>query len=350
VRGLKSDNTYNIGRQLEDEVADIYRNMDSVKKVIPNFSIMGIQVDVYVEIESNDGILNRYSIDAKNFANNVSSEHARKCITDFQVLRSSNKIDRGIIVARKGFTKDANAAVIEAGFIPLLIADLKKRALDFSSYLNSWIKTYEHEILPHMVKYISITAQKPDKTSVGNLDKYLVDWLKNSGNHITLLGNYGTGKSTTLRYLMNLQAKKYLEHSETERIPIFIELKGFRQAPKSRQLITDILVNDFSLNINYRKFQEMNEKGRFLIILDGFDEMADRVLDGLPYEHFEELSAFACENSKVILSSRTHYFKDHEQLLEVHTQVSDLYSRVESRNGFELLFLNSFTKKIFMIT
>lgn len=342
---MAKESTVKKGRKLEDEVADIYRNIDGVVHVIQNHSIMGIQIDIYVEMEGSDGIKVKYAIDAKNYNSNVSSDHARKCITDFNVLRQQNKIDKGVIVAAIGFTKDANAAVIDAGHTALVISDLRKRALDFSSYLNAWIKSYEQDELPRMLKYISLTAKKTEGTSIGNLDKYLLKWLKGEGNHITLLGNYGTGKSTTLKHIMNIQAQKYLDDPDNERIPIFIELKGFRQAPKSRQLITDILVNEFSLNINYRKFQELNEKGKFLIILDGFDEMADRVFDGLPNEHFDELSAFACDKGKVILSSRTHYFKDHEQLLEVHAQGSDLLSQVETRNGFEILFLNSFSEK-----
>lgn len=341
---MKNETTIQKGKKLEDEVADIYRNLDGVTQVIQNHSISGVQIDVYVEIESNDGTINRYAIDAKNYNSNVSAEVARKCITDFQMLRQANKIDKGIIVASKGFSKDANAAIKEAGFTSLLITDLRKRSLDFSSYLNTWIKNYEQEEIPRLVKYISLTARKSNNINVGNLDKYLLKWLKESGNHITLLGNYGTGKSTTLKHLMYVQAQKYLENPDDERIPIFIELKGFRQAPKSRQLITDILVNDFGVNINYRKFQELNEKGKFLIILDGFDEMADRVLDGLPFEHFEELSAFACDKGKVILSSRTHYFRDHEQLLEVHLQTSNRLSFLEDRNEYEILFLNSVTE------
>jgi predicted NACHT family NTPase len=107
------------------------------------------------------------------------------------------------------------------------------------------------------------------------------------------------------------------------------------------------LVNDFEVkgNFTFAKFQLLNEKGRFLIILDGFDEMADRVLDGLPQEHFEELGTLACKNGKVILSSRTHYFKDPDHVFEVHEDSKAVHNSIEGRSQFEILFLNAFTEE-----
>lgn len=335
-------NTTIKGKKLEDEVADIYRELEGTIKVEQNINIAGIQVDVYVEVMSNDGIINKYAIDSKNFNKDVNSQCVRDCITNFIVMKQSNRIDQGIIVSATGFTADADTAAKETNIRLVSIKDLRRRVLDFSPYLNKWIETYEKEDLKRMPKYLPLTAKNEEQEDIGQLDNYLLNWLNYNGVHITLLGNFGTGKSTTLRRLMWTQAKRYLENPDEERIPIFVELKGFRQAPKSRQLITDILVNDFDMNIRFSKFQDLNQKGRFLIILDGFDEMVDRVFDGQIQEHFNELSTLACKNSKVILSCRTHYFKDHEHVLDIHKQKTELYDEVEGRTGFQILFLNSF--------
>jgi hypothetical protein len=335
------------GKKLEDEVADIYRQLDGTQVVTPNINMMGVQVDIYVEIESSDGIISRYAIDAKNYDKPVGAEETRKCVTDFRLLKLQDKIDQGIIVAANGFTKDASAAAVESGVKIINIKDLRNRLhFDFKPYLIKWIERYEQEEANKMQIYIPLTAKDDQGKGIGELDEYLLNWLKQPGIHITLLGNYGTGKSTTLKRLMYMQAKRYLADSD-ERIPIFVELKGFRQAPKSRQLITDIIVNEFGVkgNFNFAKFQELSEKGKFLIILDGFDEMADRVLDGLPNEHFDELSTLACNNGKVILSSRTHYFRDYDHIMEVQGEARDLYSRIEGRSGFQILFLNSFSEE-----
>lgn len=332
------------GTSFENEVAEIYRNLDGVTKVIQNHLILGIQIDIYVEMQIQGGLSIRLAIDAKNYKKNVSAEEARKCVVDFNALKGRNSIDKGIIVSANGFTKDANAAIIESGHDAIQIKDLRIKSLDFSKYLTKWLSEFEIE-KAKMLKYISLTGKKNDGTQLGKLDNYLLNWIKTNTPHITLLGNYGAGKSTTLKHVMETQVRKYLSNPEKERIPIFIELKGFRQAPNSKSLITDILVNDYGLiNMNYFKFKEMNEKGRFLIILDGFDEMADKVIDGMPRDHFEELNKLVTPNSKVILSSRTHYFRDQEHVREIHDQYNDLLSHVEEKLGYEIVFINNFTK------
>ncbi len=338
-------NTTQIGKKLEDEVASLYSEIDGVVQVKQNVNISGIQVDVYVELMTNDGIVNKYAIDSKNFTNNVSAEHVRKCIGDFTTMKIGHKIDQGIIIASKGFTQDGHIAARDSNIKLLTLNELKRKILDFSPYLEQWIDYYEKNDLIKMKKYLSLTAKNETNNEIGKLDKYLIEWLNKEGTHITLLGNYGTGKSTTLKRLAWTQAKEYLNNPQDNRIPIFIELKGFKHAPRSRQLITDILVNEYGLKIDFAKFQELNRKGKFLIILDGFDEMVDKVIDGTIQEHFNELSTLACENSKLILSCRTHYFKNHEQVIDIHSENADLYSNVEGRSGFQILFLNSFKEK-----
>lgn len=334
------------GHELENEVANIYRQLEGIRAVTQNKSVSGVQVDIYVEVASRDGAVNRYAIDAKNFDGPVDSDHVRKCVNDFSALRVTGKIDRGLIVAAKGFTKDAQATADDVPFVTLLdIRDLRLKVSDFSPYLADWIRTYEETDLHRNNMYIPLSARNEDGQIVRDIEQYILDWLNEPGSHITLLGNYGTGKSTTLRHLMWLQARRYLDSPRTERVPIFVELKGFRQAPKTQALITDILVNDLEIGMNFSRFRKLNEQGRFLIILDGFDEMVDRVLDGLPEEHFQELSSLASQQSKVVLSCRTHYFKDHDEVLRLHEQETNLYRQVHNRAGFQILFLNPFTEK-----
>jgi hypothetical protein len=95
---MTKSNTTKKGKFLEDEVANIYRQIDGVKVVKQNYYLMGVQIDVYVEIESQDGIINRYAIDAKNYDSPVNSDTVRKCINDFTMLKNHQQIDQGIIV------------------------------------------------------------------------------------------------------------------------------------------------------------------------------------------------------------------------------------------------------------
>ncbi len=55
----------------------------------------------------------------------------------------------------------------------------------------------------------------------------------------------------------------------------------------------------------FEVFQEMNRRGKLLLILDGFDEMARQVDYQTVVDNFWELAKLVEEESKVILTSRT---------------------------------------------
>jgi len=67
-------------------------------------------------------------------------------------------------------------------------------------------------------------------------------------------------------------------------------------------------------------FQEMNRRGKLLLILDGFDEMAQKVNYKAVVDNFLELTNLIDEDSKVVLTSRTSYFhwaKESEKIMGV---------------------------------
>lgn len=339
-------NTVAKGRTLEEEVADIYRQFEGVRDVQGNVSIMGVQIDVLVTLETSDGTVMRYGIDAKNYDDNVPTPEVRKCITDFQMLRNAQEIDQGIIVAKAGFAKDAQAAALAAGVKLTVIKDLRRRVSGFTTYLENWVSRFEASEFVQQGTYIPLSAKTDEQQSVGKVEDYVLEWLKGDGTLITLLGNYGTGKSTTLREIMHRQALAHLANPATERIPIFVDLKRFRQAPTAQALITDLLVNQSDVQMNFRKFQEQNSQGRFLILFDGFDEMAEKVLDGMPLEHFNDLALLARDKAKVVISSRTHYFRDHEEVLRIHGgSETQLFQEVKHREGFQILQLDPFSRR-----
>jgi hypothetical protein len=64
-------------------------------------------------------------------------------------------------------------------------------------------------------------------------------------------------------------------------------------------------------------FIELSRRGKILLILDGFDEMARQVDYQTVVDNFWELSNLATENSKVILTSRTEYFRWAEESTKI---------------------------------
>ena len=194
---------------------------------------------------------------------------------------------------------DALKALVEKSQIPNLYVDLKcyKQMMDASG------KVISDE------KYSSI-------------DNYVDNWLTERGKmHISLLGEFGTGKTWFCRHYAHRQLERYLKNPVNERLPVLITLRSFAKALTVQQLINDALLEQYRLPFvgsAFEVFQEINRRGKLLLILDGFDEMARQVDYQTVVDNFWELANLVKEGSKVILTSRTEYFrwaKESEKIL-----------------------------------
>jgi hypothetical protein len=162
------------------------------------------------------------------------------------------------------------------------------------------------------------------KAKDGNpsLDKYIDAWLGERGKaHISVLGQFGSGKTWFCRHYACQQLQRYLANPVKERLPLLITLRAFSKAMTAQQLINDALLEQYNLPFvgsAYDVFVEMNRRGKLLLILDGFDEMARQVDYQTVVDNFWELAKLVDPRSKVILTSRSEYFrwaKDSEKIL-----------------------------------
>ncbi len=194
---------------------------------------------------------------------------------------------------------DALKALVEKSQIPNLYVDLKC----YKQMMDAGGKIISDE------KYSSI-------------DNYVDNWLTERGKmHISLLGEFGTGKTWFCRHYAYRQLERYLKNPVNERLPVLITLRSFAKAMTAQQLINDALLEQYRLPFvgsAFEVFQEMNRRGKLLLILDGFDEMARQVDYQTVVDNLWELANLVKEGSKVILTSRAEYFrwaKESEKIL-----------------------------------
>ncbi len=164
------------------------------------------------------------------------------------------------------------------------------------------------------------TVQDTDKHD--SLDSYIDEWLSERGKmHISLLGDFGAGKTWFCRHYAHRQLLRFLKDPAKERLPLLITLRMFSKATTAQQLINDALLEQYKLPFigsAYEVFQRLNLDGKLLLVLDGFDEMARKVDYQTVVDNFWELARLVEESSKVILTSRTEYFrwaKESEKIL-----------------------------------
>jgi len=151
------------------------------------------------------------------------------------------------------------------------------------------------------------------KDPCGYLHEYIDNWLNERGkNHLSVLGDFGSGKTWFCRHLTNIKINEYLKDPINKRLPLLITLRDFTKAITPEQLINDLLIEKYKLSFigsAYSIFQELNKRGKILLVLDGFDEMANKVDKQTIIDNFWELAKLVDDKSKVILTSRTEYFR-----------------------------------------
>ena len=191
------------------------------------------------------------------------------------------------------------------------------------------------------------TGPEGPAEDMGDLDAYMDSWLTERGKvHMSLLGEFGTGKTWFCRHYAWRRLERYLADPAGERLPLLVTLRDFVKTTNPEQLINDLLLERYKLPFvgsAFDIFKEMNRRGKLLLILDGFDEMARKADYQTVIDNFWELARLVENESKVILTSRTEYFrwaKESEKVLSGQEYGRKTIALEPPR--FEVLYLTPF--------
>jgi WD40 repeat protein len=229
------------------------------------------------------------------------------------------KTPQGWLISDKRVSENARKKAAENEYVKVFTFSEFLREMVWGPYFNTIISMVVNERIPDL--YVDLNCYKEEitkddkeilKSSSRSLDFEIDNWLTERGKmHISLLGEFGTGKTWFCRHYAYRQLIKYLDDPISERLPLLITLRNFSKSMTVQQLINDALLEQYKLPFvgsAYGIFQEMNKRGKLLLILDGFDEMARQVDYQTVVDNFWQLAELVDENSKVILTSRTEYF------------------------------------------
>ena len=224
---------------------------------------------------------------------------------------------RGILVASVGFAAEVERLSVTEDLELLTISELEQSVIDFRVYVRELVVELERD--PSLSHYIEPQILREHRQREEAAEALLDDWLRDPEiNHLTLLGDYGTGKTTLLRATALRLARRYevevVAGGARGRVPIYVDLRRYTAALSLKQIILDLLDHHEVRVASYAAFEYLGREGRLLLILDGFDEMASRGNPELTLRNFRELNKQAVGRAKILLSCRTHYFTDHRDL------------------------------------
>ncbi|XZN97428.1 MAG: eIF2A-related protein [Microcoleus sp.] len=289
-------------------------------------------------------------------------------LRDISALRESvakQRTDEGWLVtarrissaARDEVKKDENRDLACYTFDELLDQDA-----DFTAYLD-WLET---EITSRKIntKYVPLACTKeeidPDthrKIGVshygegdGWIEGYIDLWLDDPvKEHISVLGEFGTGKTWFAMHYAWMALQRYKEAQkrglQRPRLPLVIPLRDYAKAVSVESLFSEFFFRKHEIPLaGYSAFEQLNRMGKFLLIFDGFDEMAAKCDRQETINNFWELAKAVVPGAKVILTCRTEHFpegKEGRALFNAELQASTTILTGETPQ-FEVLELEKF--------
>nr|WP_299206392.1 NACHT domain-containing protein [uncultured Brumimicrobium sp.] len=198
--------------------------------------------------------------------------------------------------------------------------DLVRSLINFNPYLKKMVTSFEND------KLYSAIAKDSQKKSLAqtfiapnfnlnenetnlSLEEYINNWLEKSAvpKQLVLLGDYGMGKTSFLKYYRYSMAKDILEGKQAIRFPVYIPLTNCSPRHGGIEQRIKAFVSEF-LGVDYELFDLLINKGKILFLLDGFDEMGFVGTHDDRFKQMNELWQLATKNNKLILSGRPSYF------------------------------------------
>lgn len=340
--------SYYKGQTFEERVADLYRLLRYRVQVGRLFS--GRQVDLFLEGQFGDATLRR-AIECK--AGQVQADDIDAFSAKLRLVQREHPDALGTLVSGVGFT-DAVAAHAAAVGIQLTLArDLEGTLIDSHGYVTNLLRVIEDDTVYPLRLYVDqLVAHELGGDGVAAMG-LVEEWLTDGDwNHMTVLGDVGTGKSFLTRVITHQLAKAYLASPQTKPFPILVDLRNADREFSLEGLIITHATRHGLGHASFDVIQYLIAQGRIVMILDGFDEMATRVTSQTTARNFNELIKAVRGRAKVMLTCRTHYFRSREE--EEHVvfgtetrhateAARELYWELISRKGYRVAYLLPFT-------
>ncbi|MCG8430053.1 MAG: TIR domain-containing protein, partial [Candidatus Omnitrophica bacterium] len=372
LQSLRGSKNVENGRLFEDKVAEVYSLMGF--HVQRNILICNKKVDILAtfQIPSSQN-RHRIIVECKSA---MRGKDQNQVVLEFNGLlslaRKNCEAESAEIITITSWGDVAKAAAVQAGIGLFTFEEKQAQLVAPSDYVKRVVHDYAHfselvstdgtllrqPVIDIMTKcdlhrfFVSPFGRTADLNKGVRkriaLEEYIDEWLHNSqNNHLSILGDFWTGKSSFCLQLTYRLAKKYIKDPINSRVPLFISLRDYAKAVNLQQLITDLLINKYNIPLaSYAAFRRFLETGRMVLIFDGFDEMATKTDAALTIRNFEELTKAVVANSKTILTCRTHYFTDQRHVDEIlgGREGTAIWKAVCKRPNFEIIELEQFTE------
>jgi hypothetical protein len=214
-------------------------------------------------------------------------------------------------VALYGYSKNAKGFAVEHGIDTYTLEELTGRLVNFDSYIEAVEKDPARTVIldEYQPTTIHYEGKPEEKTPALELfETWLSSRNGTSPRWLTVLGDYGVGKSWTLKRLLFDLLDKYKADPNNTLLPFFVPLQRFTKAFDFRNLILATLAMYNLSGVHLSAFEYLAQSGRIVFLYDSFDEMAQSLSRVTIRENFRQL-VDGIGKSRAIMTSRPTYFE-----------------------------------------
>ena len=302
-------------------------NTALTEQVAHLFRISGYKVDKSVQInhaeidiraEETQGLIRKIIlVECADFKSSVGVRKIRDDINKLEAARGQLK-DNVILmhVSRNGYSKTASGYALDKGIAIFTFTSLTHRLVNFDSYIDA--------VENDNVRDIILTEYQPTRLHFDGKPRqaqpamnFLEEWVSGPSRWLTILGDYGVGKSWMLKRFLYLAIEKHKSNPDKFPLPFFVPLQQFTKAFDYQNLILRTFQLHGLAGVMYDAFEHLARNGQVLFLFDSFDEMAQHLHRDIIRENLKELLIGMSGESKAIMTSRPTYFESRSERLLV---------------------------------
>ncbi|HEX4966201.1 MAG TPA: pentapeptide repeat-containing protein [Thermoanaerobaculia bacterium] len=360
---LRRREIYEKAKRFEEQVADLFR-LQGFRALI-DYKRDDMQFDI--RLETSFGALPIHVlVECKDTDDSVTQRDIREFATKVDYVTREDKLQyQAILVARSGFANNAHEAAKNLRINLQTYEQLLFSLVDLRPNLDDAVRKFQGTALERLYVEQGVVFEGEIRRGKTVKSRPLIEavlrWLTDtSGTFLALLGDFGCGKTSFSKRLaceLALKAREELADGRaTTRVPILIDL---REGGSTTVTLESLLTQHFqrlapSQPFNPQALFQLNREGHLLIIFDGFDETIAYTEPGRYVENLRQLLRAAEGKAKVLLTCRTHYFRDRPEALRRLGKAPEmvsaegatrLYEEIQERPGAEIGYLLEFREE-----
>ena len=240
-------------------------------------------------------------------------------------IPKGNYIISGVIVSNQSFGKEAHLAAESINITLVTEQQLESEIFQLKEAYVHNVAAYEKTDIYQ--DYLPLDGVGKGENNFGDEILNIGEVIKNKTfdewnriKFITVLADFGSGKTTLMQRLNYELSKKYLQGGPGK--PLYCELKYFFQYQDIGLYMVNSYRRLFQKEIPVELFWKALANGEFILLLDGFDEMSPQVDRQIRIQNFQLLSKLLLSKSNTIISCRSSYFISDDEFIRSVEQLN----------------------------